>query len=201
MDDSVNPKPTPAVSPLLHKDLDGLERKNNWKYRQVIGMLGYLQGSTRPDISMAVHQCARFSVDPRLSHERAVKRICKYLLGTQKRGIIYKPDFKKGIEVFVDADFAGSWNKADNNNPENVLSRTGFVIFYAGCPILWSSKLQTEIALSTAEAEYIALSSAMREVIPLIGLLEDISKTFTVNKNKPIISCKVHVYLRIMRVR
>ena len=201
MDDSVNPKPTPAVSPLLHKDLDGLERKNNWKYRQVIGMLGYLQGSTRPDISMAVHQCARFSVDPRLSHERAVKRICKYLLGTQKRGIIYKPDFKKGIEVFVDADFAGSWNKADNNNPENVLSRTGFVIFYAGCPILWSSKLQTEIALSTAEAEYIALSSAMREVIPLIALLEDISKTITVNKNKPIISCKVHVYLRIMRVR
>ena len=104
-------------------------------------MLGYLQGLTRPDISMAVHQCARFSTDPKLSHERAVKRICKYLLGTQKRGIIYKPDSSKGIEVFVDANFAGAWNKADSNNPENVLSRTGFVIFYAGCPILWSSKL------------------------------------------------------------
>ena len=99
-------------------------------------MLGYLQGLTRPDISMAVHQCARFSTDPKLSHERAVKRICKYLLGTQKRGIIYKSDSSKGIEVFVDADFAGAWNKADSNNSENVLSRTGFVIFYAGCPIL-----------------------------------------------------------------
>ena len=154
-------------------------------------MLGYLQGLTRPDISMAVHQCARFSTDPKLSHERAVKRICKYLLGTQKRGIIYKSDSSKGIEVFVDADFAGAWNKADSNNPENVLSRTGFVIFYAGCPILWSSKLQTEIALSTAEAEYIALSTAMRDVIPLMTLLAEISKTFKINEKKPIISCKV----------
>ena len=52
----------------------------------------------------------------------------------------------------MDADFAGNWDKSDAGNPENVLSRTGYIIFIYGCPVIWSSKLQTEIALSTAEA-------------------------------------------------
>ena len=50
----------------------------------------------------------------------------------------------------------------DTDDADNVMSRTGFVIMYANCPIYWVSKLQTEIALSTAEAEYIALSQALR---------------------------------------
>ena len=82
-------------------------------------MLNYLQGSTRPDISMAVHQCARFCNDPRLAHERAVMKIGKYLLATKDRGIKFTPDSSKGIECYADADFAGAWDKADANNPEN----------------------------------------------------------------------------------
>ena len=66
------------------------------------------------------------------------------------------------------ADFAGSWDAGDSNNPENVMSRTGYIIQHTGCPVIWYSKLQTEIALSTMEAEYIALSQAMQEVIPLL---------------------------------
>eukprot|EP00957_Ditylum_brightwellii_P176467 13438623-Ditylum_brightwellii.AAC.1 len=95
---------------------------------------------------------------------------------TADRGIVYEPDPSLGTQLFVDADFAGHWSKADADNPENVMSRTGFVIMYAGCPVLWQSKLQTKIALSTAEAEYIALSSAMREVVPFMNLLEELSK-------------------------
>ena len=63
-------------------------------------MLTYLQGTTRPDISTAVHQCARFSQNPKLSHERAVKRIGRYLLETKERGICFVPDPKKGLEYF-----------------------------------------------------------------------------------------------------
>jgi hypothetical protein len=70
----------------------------------------------------------------------------------------YKPDPLKGLEVYVDADFAGGWDPADPGNADNVYLRTGFVICYASCPIFWQSKLQTEISLSTAKAEYIALS-------------------------------------------
>ena len=64
---------------------------------------------------------------------------------------------------------------ADSTNVENVLSRTGFVIRYTGCPVIWSSKLQTEIALSTAEAEYIAMSQALREALPVQGLSKEIN--------------------------
>ena len=188
---SSNPKDTPAVKPLLHKDLDGLPRKCSWNYRQLIGMLNYLQNSTRPDISMAVHQCARFSISPFLSHERAVHRIGKYLLGTAEFGLIFSPEISKGLEVFVDADFAGGWNKADAENADNVLSRTGFVIRLFGAPVLWASRLQTEIALSTAEAEYIALSTAMRAVIPLMNMLDELKGVFGIEALIPVVKCRV----------
>ena len=99
-------------------------------------MLNYLQNSTRPDIAMAVHQCARFNNQPILSHERAIKRIDEYLKGTSDQGIVYHPDKTKGIESYVDTDFAGGWSQADAKNPENVMSRTGYAIYYAGCPVL-----------------------------------------------------------------
>ena len=76
-------------------------------------------------------------------------------------------------------------------NPENVLSRTGHVILCAGCPVLWCSKLQTEIALSAAEAECIALSQAMCELIPLMNLMTEISCIFELHLLKPKVKCKV----------
>jgi hypothetical protein len=86
------------------------------------------------------------------SHELAITRIGHYLCNNCKQGIMYKVDKSKGIEVYVDADFTGGWRSADADNAGNVLSQTGFVICYANCPLVWCSKLQTEIALSTAEA-------------------------------------------------
>ncbi len=192
IDDQVHPKPTPAIKPVLHKDCDGLPRKTHWNYRQAIGMLNYLTMITRPEISMAVHQVARFCVDPKLSHERAVNRIGKYLLGTKDKGMFFRPDTSRGLECFVDADFAGGWSHSNANDAETVMSRTGYVITYAGCPIAWCSKLQTEIALSTTEAEYIALSQAMREVLPLMQLLKDIDEVFPLHLPKPKIRCKVY---------
>ena len=191
-DSKQNSRPTPAVKPLLFKDTDGPERKCSWNYRQAIGMLTYLQNTTRPDISMAVHQAARFCIDPKLSNERAVKRIGRYLSGNQDKGLIFKPDPSMGVECYVDADFAGGWAKADADNSENVLSRTGFVIFYGGCPLLWASRLQTEITLSTAEAEYVALSSAMREVIALMQLMNEIDAHLKLHNPTPKVFCDVY---------
>ena len=62
-------RPTPVTTPLLHKDLQGHERIKSWNCRSIIGMLTYLQDISRPDISMAVHQYAMFSADPKLIHE------------------------------------------------------------------------------------------------------------------------------------
>ena len=184
-------KPTPVTKPLLHKDREGLQRKHQWNYRSLVGMLGYLQGSTRPDISMTTHQCARFNNDPKLSHERALYRVVRYLVGTQNKGLVFKPDASKGLECYVDADFSGNWTAADSDDPENVLSRTGYIIYYAGCPIHWVSKLQTEIALSTTESEYIALSQSMRDVIPMMNLLDEFRKILFIEEKIPSVRCTV----------
>ena len=79
-------------------------------------------------------------------------RIGRYLLSTKDRGMIYRPDPKRGLEVFVDANFAGGWDPEDAKNADNVYSCTGYVICYAGCAMFWQSKLQTEIALSMADS-------------------------------------------------
>jgi hypothetical protein len=118
--------------------------------------------------------------------------IGRYLLKTRKCGIIYKPNIKKGLECYVDTDFAGSLLQAAANNAENVLSHTGYVIMYANCPILWISRLQTKIELSTTEAEYIALSQSLCDVITLITLLQEINTVLPIHVKTPTFICKVH---------
>ena len=97
-------------------------------------------------MSFAVHQCARFCNDPKRSHEQAVKRILRYLLHTKRigeQGIVFKPDRNKSIDTYVDASFAGEWNTAWSDEPSSVISRTGYIIQYDNCPIIWGSRLQT----------------------------------------------------------
>jgi hypothetical protein len=135
---------------------------------------------------------ARFCQDPKLSHEQATTHLGRYLAHTKDRGIAYEPDKYMGIECYVDADFAGGWNKKTSANADNITSHTGFVITYANCPIYWASCLQTEIPLSTAKAEYIAMSSALRKMIPLMTLMKELHTIFPVHINKPNFFCKVH---------
>ena len=132
--------------PILNKDLEGKPRKHKWEYRTAVGMLSYLQGNSRPEISMAVHQTARFCNDPKLCHKQAIVRLGQYLLHRKDKGIIFEPDESKGLECFVDADFAEGWSTTDSTDADNVMPRTGFIIMYVNCPIYWCSKLQTEIA-------------------------------------------------------
>ena len=72
-------KKTLSIKQLLHKDCQGQERKHSWNNQQVIGMMTYLQGTSRYYISMDVHQAARFAVDQKLSHYREVLRFGRYL--------------------------------------------------------------------------------------------------------------------------
>ncbi len=95
-----------------------------------------------------------------------------------KAASYYNIDRTKGLKVYVDADFAGGWSTANSENTDCVLSRTGFVIRYANCPVKWCSKLQTEIALSTAEAKYIAMSHVLRKTIPIQNLIKEIHCIF-----------------------
>ena len=192
--DNVSKKDTPALSTqLLRRFTESEDFDNNFDYRSVIGKMNYLEKSTRPDISCPVHQCARFVSAPKIEHGKAIKHIGRYLASSASKGIILKPDVTKSLECFVDSDFSGNWNKQDAaDDMDTARSRTGYIIMYAGCPLVWGSKLQTHIALSSTEAEYIAISTAMREVIPLMALMEEMSlKGFIHNFNGPDIHCKV----------
>jgi hypothetical protein len=159
-------KDTPVDS-ILHPDNDGPPRTEDWNYRSIIGKLNYLANNTRPDISMAVHQCARFCANPKALHKLAVKRIVRYLLATRTFGLSLCPSRSFALDMYVDADFAGRWHKEFSHLRDSVLSCTRYVVTFCGCPISWASKLQSEIALSTTESEYIALSTATRELLPL----------------------------------
>ena len=89
--------------------------------------------------------------------------------------------------MYVDADFAGLYGTEDKDDPVCVKSRTGYVLFLGGCPTSWSSKLQTEIALSTLEAEYIALSTGMKELLPQRELFQEIGNKMGLSYTQPMI--------------
>jgi len=183
--------PAPS-SKILHRYANEPPFENHFHYRGVVGKLNFLEKSTRPDISYATHQIARFSQDPKRSHGEAVIWLCKYLRETRKDGLILDPRIDKSLEVYADADFAGNWNKATAaSDASTAKSRSGFVITFAGCPILWSSKLQTQIALSTTEAEYISLSESLRSAIPLMHILDEIkSQGHNIVSQTPSVHCK-----------
>ena len=81
---------------------------------------------------MATQQCARFCNNPSQEHEEAAKRICRYLLKTRDKGLVLRTDNSKGLECFVDADWAGSWKHRSSNDPLSSYARTGYYITYAG---------------------------------------------------------------------
>jgi hypothetical protein len=153
----------------------------DFNYRSAVGMAMFLTNNTRLDCAMSVHQCARYSSDPRLRHEQAMKRIGRYLLGTATNGLIIRPTDDLTLNCYVDADFCGLFSFEDADDPDSVRSRTGFVITLGEVPVFWSSKLQGSIALSTMEAEYVALSTAMRTLLPMKSVLKSMSSALNLS--------------------
>ena len=106
-------------------------------------MMLYLASNTRPDIYFAVHQYAWFTHNTKVSHETAVKRIYRYLQGIKDNGLVFNPSKKLVVDCYAGADFAGLWGHEDPQDPICAWSRTGFVVTFANCLLLWVSKLQT----------------------------------------------------------
>ena len=187
-------KPIPMCAQrLLHHHLDSpAHDESRFSYRSVIGKLNYLAQCSRPDIVYAVHQCARFSSNPRQEHTWAVEYLVRYLKGTPELGVKFTPDPTKSFECYADADYCGNWSKAFADvDPSTAKSRSGWIILYAGCPVIWASKLQTHIATSTTMAEYLSLSSALRDVIPLMELLDEFNeRKYDLISAEPKIYCK-----------
>jgi len=172
--EGANPKATPAETEALPADKLGIVLEPSFNYVSVIGMLQDLQGYIRLDISFAVSQFSRYIHCHTNMHIMALKRIGRYLLKTLEKGIILKPTSDLTIDWYVDADFAGLCNQEDHNDDNCVKSRTGYVLCISSCPVLWITWLQDGIALSTMESEYVALSMAMRDLLPFKILVQSI---------------------------
>jgi len=186
--------PIPASSTSkTSRDLHGETIDEKWQCRSIIGKLNFLEKSSRPDIAYAVHQCARFSNDPKKSHAAAVKKIVKHLLGTRDKGIILNPQ-KHSFDCWVDADFVGNWDRVNADvDPSAARSRTAFIIVHGGCPVVWASKIQREVALSSTEAECNALSESLRSVTHLMDLMKETKRQlkWSVASDVPRIHCTV----------
>jgi hypothetical protein len=169
-----HPKQTPCKQGYLGADIDREPPHAIYNYRSIVGQVGYLKGHLCPYIEFAYSQRTRFSNNPKQSHEKALEHIGLYLKGTRKNGLILRPNYIDNlpIDCYVDADFAGIWGFEDKQDPTNVRSQTGSVIFVADCLVFWQTKLQTDITTYTMEAEYNALSMAMQDLLPLKNLLK-----------------------------
>ena len=195
-DDNVKPRTTPAASSkLLTRHSKSKQFDNSFNYRSVIGKLNYLEKATRSDISYAVHQCARFVSDPKIEHGEAVRWLGRYLKGTKDKGTIMKPMPDRELEVYVDASFCGDWDPIEAaKDRDTARSRHGYIVNYAGCPLLWKSQLQTEVALSSTESEYTGLSYALRDAIPVMQLLQEMKQ-----RGFPIYSPKARVHCHVFK--
>ncbi len=190
----VKTKPIPAkVAILLHAFKDAPAFDLSFNYHSVVGNLNYLAQTTRPDIMYATHQIAKFSADPREPHGDAIFYLICYLKRTRDLGICFTPNPKKGFKCCCDADFSGNWTASITDvDPSTSKSCSGWVVFYAGCPIIWASKLQTQTALSTTEAEYIAMSMSLCDVIPIMELIKEMKE-----HDIPVICTKPYVYCKV----
>jgi hypothetical protein len=165
------PRKTPASSnTILTFDMCPTDKQSGdtfYPYRSILGQVLYIAITTRPDIVPAVSACGKFAENPGKAHWDALLQILAYLHGTQhlclELGAVSK---EITLSAYADADWAGDLDKRK--------SRSGYVVLCNDSPIIWSSKLQQSVALSSTEAEYVSLSLASREVIWCRTLLKEL---------------------------
>lgn len=142
-----------------------LLRTDKKRYQAITGSLMFAMTTCRPDIAHAVNMLARKMSAPRACDMQSAKRVLRYMNGTQRLGLLFR--FESGIEAnlcaYADADWAS--DKIERR------STTGYVVLLNGTPVSWSSGLQGVVALSTCEAEYVALSECCRELAYLRGVM------------------------------
>ena len=165
------PAKTPAeAGPVRIEEEELLSAEATKFFRSATGSLLYLSRCTRPDLIHYVMVPTRSMSKPGPRAMRKLKRVFRYLTGTLSIGIYYNEDAEDGEELaaYVDADHAGDQDKG--------YSTTGVVLYLAGGPVDWRSTKQTVMAISTVEAEYVALSKACGIVLHFRHLMKTIRK-------------------------
>ncbi|KAL5564205.1 hypothetical protein UlMin_027369 [Ulmus minor] len=148
----------------LNKDHEG-KKVDGTLYKQIVGSLMYLT-ATRPDIMYSVSLISRYMENPTEMHLLAAKRILRYLQGTKEFGLFYKKGEKSDLIGFTNSDYA--------RDQDDRKSTSGYVFILGSGAVSWSSKKQSIVTLSTAEAEFVAASSCTCQAIWLKRILEEL---------------------------
>lgn len=143
-----------------------LKVMHNIPYQQAIGSLMYLSVSTRPDITYAVSYLSQFNREPTEFDWKNVKRVFRYLKQTPHKALIFSKQGNFRVTGYADADWAG--DRRDRK------SYTGYVFKIGSGVISWESRKQGSVALSTTEAEYMAVSEASTEAVFLRNLCKEV---------------------------
>jgi len=144
---------------------DGAPVADATDFRSLAGALQYLT-FIRPDIAYAVQQICLHMHDPREPHLVALKRILRYVRGTLHLGLLLRPSTSTDLAVYTDADWAGC--------PDTRKSTSGYAVFLGDNLISWSSKHQSTVSTSSAEAEYRAVANGVAEASWLRQLLQEL---------------------------
>ena len=133
-------------------------------YASVVGSVMYTMVCIRPYLAYVVSMVSRFMANPGKEHWSAMKWILRYIRGTTCVGILYSRDASSGQLVgYSDSDYSGDLDGRRSTN--------GYIFTLSGSPISWNSTLQSLVALSTTEVEYMVVGEATKEAIWLRGVV------------------------------
>ena len=158
---------TPNLNMIRDKS-QTISREDQKLYRSGVGMLLYLVKHSRPDIANPVRELSKVLDGTTPAAMKEMYRVIKYVLDTRSKGLRIEPTFGDSgpwdLVCFSDSDYAG--------DPESRRSVSGFILYVKGVPISWRSKAQRSVTLSSSEAEWVALSEAVKEIMFVVQLLE-----------------------------
>eukprot|EP00253_Pinus_taeda_P030370 PITA_30370 len=158
---------TPTVMGLKLSKEDSNKDFDPSLYKSIVGSLMYLT-ATRPDIMFVVSLISKFMERPKEAHWQAAKRILRYAKGTKRFGILYNVSEHSDLVGYTDSDWAGS---VDDRK-----ITSGYVFHMGSVVISWASKKQSIVALSTAEAEYVAATAAACQAVWMRRMLRSLCR-------------------------
>jgi hypothetical protein len=143
-------------------------------YMKIVGSILYAAVVSRPDVAYAAQNLGRHMQSSNQDHMTAAKRVLRYLKGTKSMGLTFSGGIRGQLKGYSDSDWGGDLDTSR--------STTGYLFMFGGGPVSWNSRLQPTVALSTSEAEYMALCATVMEATYLKQLLFDIG----IDQSKPI---------------
>ena len=141
-------------------------------YRSVLGLVMWGQLATRPDLSFSVSLLRQFQANPGIKHWNALMHVMGYIKNTIDYGLTYSRNAKLSPHTFVDANYGGC--------RDTCRSTSGYVFMVVGGPVTGSSKCQATVALSTVEAEYVAMSRCAQQMVWMHSWLNEVQVEYSV---------------------